>query len=293
MNTLLEPREFRLLEGLRFNPRKSFTGKIRGERLTRKKGISIEFSDYRDYTEGDDLRHLDWNVLARLETATMKSYRDEEDLAVHVLVDYSPSMEFGEPVKQALASKLGIALGYVALAGGDAVYPRRLGIKESPLPPLRGRTSFVRLNSLYSATSPSAEDSSASLSGTLRAFAGSSARAGLMVLLSDGLDPALPTIIRILGGRGHEVCFLQILSDMELDPDLEGDLRLLDAETSGAVEITANSFALKAYRENLERHNQAIRDAVLRIGGRYALVRSSQSIESIIRDVVKRDGWVR
>ena len=114
-----------------------------------------------------------------------------------------------------------------------------------------------------------------------------------MVLLSDGLDPALPTIIRILGGRGHEVCFLQILSDVELDPDLEGDLRLLDAETSGAVEITANSFALKAYRENLERHNQAIRDAVLRIGGRYALVRSSQSIESIIRDVVKRDGWVR
>ena len=64
---LLEPREFRLLDGLRINPRKSFGGKVRGERLTTKKGISIEFADYREYSEGDDLRHLDWNVLARLE----------------------------------------------------------------------------------------------------------------------------------------------------------------------------------------------------------------------------------
>ena len=143
MTTLLEPREFRVLEGLRFNPRKAFAGRIRGERLTRKKGISIEFSDYRDYAEGDDLRHLDWNVLARLEAPIMKTYRDEEDLAVHLLVDGSPSMEFGEPTKAQAANKLATALGFLGLAGGDAVYLKRLGVREAPLPALRGRRRLV------------------------------------------------------------------------------------------------------------------------------------------------------
>ena len=292
MTTLLDPREFRVLEGLRFAPRKSFTGKIRGERLTQKKGISIEFSDYRDYTEGDDLRHLDWNVLARLETPIMKTYRDEEDLAIHLLLDSSPSMTFGEPPKSETANKLATALGYLALSGGDALYPRRLGIKEPPLPALRGRTSFVRLNGLLN--SPTGDPmEGASLSGALRGFANSSARTGLIVLITDAMDPEIELAIRTLGGRGHELFLIQILSDVEIDPDLEGDLRLLDAETSGKVEITANSFALKAYRENLKKHNDSIRDAVLRIGGRYALVNSADSVEKTIKDVLKRDGWVR
>lgn len=291
MTTLLDPREFRVLEGLRFNPRKSFTGKIRGERLTQKKGISIEFSDYRDYAEGDDLRHLDWNVLARLETPIMKTYRDEEDLAVHLLVDCSQSMDFGEPLKIEAAKRLATALGYLGLAGGDAVYPRRIGIKEMPMPALRGRSSFIRLNSLMLAPTYDQVEH-ATLSGSLRAFASSSARTGLVVLVTDGMDANIASSVRGLGGRGHELFLLQILSDVELDPDLEGDLRLLDAESTGRVEITANSFALKSYRENLKRHNEGLRDAVLRIGGRYALIRSSDSVETVVKRVLKREGWV-
>lgn len=292
MTTLLDPREFRVLEGLRFAPRKSFTGKIRGERLTQKKGISIEFSDYRDYTEGDDLRHLDWNVLARLETPIMKTYRDEEDLAIHLLLDSSPSMTFGDPPKSEAASKLATALGYLALSGGDALYPRRIGIKEPPLPALRGRSAFVRLNGLLN-TPVGDPSEGVSLSGALRGFANSSARTGLVVLITDAMDPEMTTAIRTIGGRGHELYFIQILSDVEIDPDLEGDLRLLDAETPGKVEITANSFALKTYRENLKKHNDGIRDAVLRIGGRYTLVNSADSVEKTIKDVLKREGWVK
>jgi uncharacterized protein (DUF58 family) len=291
VTTLLDPREFRVLEGLRFSPRKSFTGKIRGERLTKKKGISIEFSDYRDYAEGDDLRHLDWNVLARLETPIMKTYRDEEDLAVHLLVDSSASMEFGEPMKSETAAKLATALGFMALAGGDALYPRRLGVKEAPLPALRGRSSFVRLNSWLS-NSPPALDEGPMLATLLRSFANSSSRTGVVVLITDAMDPEITSAVRALGGRGHELYVLQVLSDVELDPDLEGDLRLLDAEGMSKVEITANSFALKSYRENLKKHNDALRDAVLRVGGRYALVNSKSSVEKVVRDVLKREGWI-
>src|SRR5438105_6787237 len=110
--TPLDPRDFRVLEGLRLLPRKSFGGRVRGERLTSKRGISIEFADYREYADGDDLRHLDWNVLARLATPVTKTYRDEEDLAVHLLVDTSSSMQFGEPSKQEAAKRYACALGF-------------------------------------------------------------------------------------------------------------------------------------------------------------------------------------
>jgi len=289
----LEPREFRLLEGLRLNPRKSFTGKIRGERLTTRKGVSIEFSDYRDYTEGDDLRHLDWNVLARLETPIMKTYRDEEDLAVHLMLDASQSMDFGEPTKLDAAAKFACALGYIGLASGDAIYPRLLGLRQPPLAALRGRSSYPRLARWMDFPKGGDDGRETSgLSAALRQFANSSARTGLVILLSDGLDPEMANALRILGGRGHEVLFLQILSDIELDPDLEGDLRLLDCEGTAKVEITANSFALKAYRQNLEKHNAAIRDTILRIGGRHALITSKDPLDKVLKDVLKRGGWV-
>jgi len=290
VSLILEPREFRMLDGLRLNPRKSFSGRVRGERLTRKKGVSIEFADYREYSEGDDLRHLDWNVLARLDTPVMRTYQDEEDLAVHLLLDLSPSMDFGEPSKLQLARRLAGALGYVALNAGDAVMPRRVGFPQPPIAPLRGRASYPRLGRW---TAESAPDGRAAvpLARALRDFANSSARTGVVLLLTDGLDPEVAPAVRALAGRGHEVLFLQILSDIELDPDLEGDLRLIDGEGGTVVELTANSYALKEYRRRLEEHNAGIREAVRRVGGRHALVRANEPLDSIVKNTLRRDGW--
>jgi uncharacterized protein (DUF58 family) len=279
------------LDGLRLNPRKSFSGRVRGERLTRKKGISIEFADYREYSDGDDLRHLDWNVLARLDVPVMRTYQDEEDLAVHLLLDGSPSMEFGEPTKAEQARRLACALGYVALAGGDAVLPRAIGVREVAHRAIRGRAGYVRLSQWVQAVD-SAGRKTDGLAVSLRNFAKASVRHGLVCLISDGLDPDVAPALRSLAGRGHEVWFLQVLSPIELDPDLEGDLRLLDGEGGKVVEITANSFVLKEYRRRLTEHNQAIVDAVRRIGGRHTLVTADTPLDGFIKDVLKREGWV-
>ena len=291
MDLLLEPRAFRLLEGLRLAPRKSQPGRVRGERLTRRAGLSIEFADYREYAEGDDLRHLDWNVLARLDNPVMRTYRDEEDLAVHVLLDDSPSMAFGEPSKSRAARDLAAAFGYVGLLGGDAVTSVRLGRRGVPPAALRGRAAYGR----YAAwlLREVRENVPQSLSVALRAFAASRARPGVAIVLSDGLDAEAPAALRALVGRGHEVWFVQVLSDLDLDPDLEGDLRLIDGEGGTPTEITANSATLRAYRDNLLRHNEALSQAARRGGGRYALVRSGASLEVVIRDTLKREGWVR
>ena len=286
---VLTPNEFRVLEGLRLSPRKSFHGRVRGERLTKKKGVSIEFDDYREYVEGDDLRHLDWNILARLEHPVIKTYRDEEDLAVHMLLDTSSSMSFGEPIKLEYARRLACALGYVALCGGDAVYPRTIGLREQPLPALRGRASYPKLARWATAAEPVGTHA---LADELRAFAASGARPGIAMVVSDAMDADVLAGIRMVAGRGHELFVIQVLSDIELRPDLEGDLRLIDIESETAVEITANSITMRDYKTSLQRHNEALAEECRRLGGRYALVVAGTPLDQVVRDVLRREGWV-
>ena len=283
------PATRKLLDNRRLNPRRTFSGHVQGERLTSRRGISIEFADYREYVEGDDLRHLDWNVLARLDNAVVKSYRDEEDLAVHLLVDASPSMNFGSPTKLFAAKRLAAALGSIALAGGDAVYVRTLGKREQPQPPMRGRPGFTRLMRAVDAVAPG---KGGRLAPALLEFAKTETRRGIAILLSDGFDPSASGALRALGGRGFEVLFLQVVADEDLEPPLEGDLRLIDDEGGEPVEITANSTVLREYEQRLGAHNAALQQAVLRAGGRYALVRARTPLETLISNVWRRDGWL-
>lgn len=290
MDWILDSKERRLLEGRRLAPRKSFAGRVRGERLTRRKGVSIEFADYRDYTDGDDLRHLDWNVLARLDVPIMKTYRDEEDLAVYLLVDETESMSFGQPPKAEVARRVAAAFGYVGLAGGDAVRWQRLGIREPARPFRRSVASYLRL---AGDAAPSSEaDRRGGVAEALRSFARQNVRAGLVLVVSDGLDPEIAGAVKILFPRGHEVWFVQVLGPEEIDPDLEGDLRLLDSEGGSPVEITANGLTLREYRRRLEEHNASLAEAVRRGGGRYALLRTDEPLEALLAGPVRREGWM-
>lgn len=287
---LLHARELRTLDGLRFDPRRTFPGRAKGERLTKKKGVSIEFSDYRDYAAGDDLRHLDWNVFARLDQPIVKTYQDEEDLAVHLMVDCSPSMEFGQPTKLESCVRFAAGLSYVALCSGDAAFLHSAGSNRQPTGPMRGRSTYGRVCRWFDSVSG---NGTTELSKWLVQFAASSARPGIAVLLTDGLDPELPNALRIVCGKGHEVLLLQVLSKAELRPELEGDLRLVDSEGRGVVEITANSPTLKAYQANLTAHNARLAETCAKYGGRYHLVSSDTGLLDVARTVWKREGWLR
>lgn len=277
-----------MIEGLRLNPRKSFAGRVRGERLSKTRGISIEFADYREYAEGDDLRHLDWNVLARLEHPVLRTYRDEEDLAVFVLLDASPSMEFGEPTKLHTASKIAAAIGLAALTGVDALCPLVVGQRDKPIPALRSRASIARFAAWLSEVGV---EQRGTVSAGVRKFLATSRRTGLCVLISDGLDPELPSAIRLLASRGHEPALLQVLAPEEARPDVEGDLRLLDAEGNSTLEITATATVVRTYLENLRKHNEALSSAVLRYGGRTLRLTSDEPLEETLRRM-KREGWL-
>jgi len=291
LTSLLDSRSLRLIEGFRFRTSRQYRGAQRGERLSKKKGISIEFADYRNYSDGDDLRHLDWNVFARLDSPVIRTYQDEEDLHVYLLVDLSPSMAFGEPSKLKVASSLGLAMGLIGLAGGDAVHLIPIAPRQAPLPVMRGRGSTVRLNHALDRLVEGGALGGSSPSDAVRRLVHSSAKPGLAIVVSDGLDPELPGALNLLGSRGFEPAMIQVLTSGELNPDLEGDLRLLDAETGAAVEITANRGTLESYMKALDEHNRALEAALVRLRGRYGLLRAEENPGEFIAKVLAKGGW--
>ncbi|MFK7885091.1 MAG: DUF58 domain-containing protein, partial [Phycisphaerales bacterium] len=99
MDELLDPKLIARLSQLDLSSNKIFAGKLKGERRSKKRGESVEFADHRPYSTGDDLRHIDWNIFARLDNLFMKMFLEEEDLSLHIVIDASASGDCGEPNK--------------------------------------------------------------------------------------------------------------------------------------------------------------------------------------------------
>ncbi len=236
------------LERLSLASRRTFRGRVKGERRSPRKGQSVEFSDYRPYGIGDDLRYVDWNIFGRLDRLHVKLFVDEEDLCLHLLVDASRSMEFGKPTKLEYAARLAAALGFVGLVNHERV---GLGILRDRVTegwsPVRGRNQFPHLADFLSQVEA---DGATNLNNGLGNYARRAREPGLAVVISDLLDPAgFEAGLRALLERRFEVHVIHLLSAEELNPTLTGDLRLQDAETGEVREISIDGDALRGYRE--------------------------------------------
>jgi uncharacterized protein (DUF58 family) len=276
-----------------------------GSRASRRRGQSPEFVDHRGYTPGDDLRRLDWNVLARSDQTVIKRYRAEEEAAVRILVDVSTSMIAGAPSKLALARKIAAAIGYVALADGERAQVGTLSARGIDVgTPKRGRGQFgavkQRLERI-TADVPSTELSNASrlASGESenKPFVPDSAigevlkrcsRAGVLVLITDALAPngdvdAWPRGIARARASGHDVRFVQILAPEDIDPPWDGDLELVDAETGSSVDVTFDAEARSMYVKRLETLVATLREGCRRSKATYVRARSDEQAIPVIR----------
>jgi uncharacterized protein (DUF58 family) len=263
-DALLSPELLRRLEQFQLLAQRRAKSSLRGERRSRARGQSVEFADYRNYVAGDDFRYLDWNLYGRLDRLFLKLYEEERELPVHLFLDSSESMSFGEPRKFDFALRVAAAVGYVALCGFDRVsviafpdHPDEAAPRAA-LRSVRGKRSvlqFLRWLSQLNAGRP------ADFNGALRRGALQARHAGLAVILSDFLDPAgyEPGLTALLG-RGFQVSAVQILAPEELEPTTYGDLRLVDAETGAEQEVTFGRYRLKAYRQTVENYCQRLRE---------------------------------
>src|SRR5271166_885826 len=143
---LLDPDFLHKLEQLELVSRKIFVGRMKGERKSRRRGSSVEFAEHRNYTVGDDLRHIDWNVYGRLDKLFLKLFLEEEDLHVYTLLDTSLSMDFGTPTKLRYGKQVAAALAFIGLVNHDRILVDTFSAQlDLGLRGVRGRSQMWRV----------------------------------------------------------------------------------------------------------------------------------------------------
>jgi uncharacterized protein (DUF58 family) len=303
---------------LDYTSKKIFSGKLRGERRSKKRGESVEFADHRPYVVGDDLRHIDWNIFARLDHLFLKLFLEEEDLALHIVVDASASNDCGKPSKFLFMQQMAMALGYIGLVNLNRVTVSAIGGlirsagRQSPVAngegaeeysasvlsavrDLRGRRRTQDLARYICALEPSG---AAPFTEGCKRIALTRRGKGVMVVLSDFfIKEGFEQGLKLLVGRGYDLFCMQILSPQELDPTgpdgLAGDLRLKDIEDGDVAEVTISAPLLKRYKANLTAYCDSLREFCARREMSLLTVRSDAKLDVLILDHLRKRGLLR
>jgi uncharacterized protein (DUF58 family) len=289
---LLSPELLAQLERLELVSRKIFRGRMKGERRSKRKGQSVEFADFRGYVPGDDLRFIDWNTYARLDRLFLKMFLEEEDLHFYALIDASPSMGFGEPMKLHCAKQLAAALGFIGLVRGDRVRIETLGQPaQRPAPVLRGRQSLWRMLDHLDAIEP---EETTSLAQGVKNFCIRNPGKGILILLSDLMDKqGYESALRYLVAREMDVYVVQVLSAEEIEPEIKGDLRLVDCEDGDAAEITVSAPLLARYRRTLAAFIDGAKTFCNRRGMSYLMARNDLPVDQLVTRYLRTRGLIR
>lgn len=293
--TLLDDALARGLERRRLRPRWASPTAADGGRRGTALGSGMEFSDHREYQEGDDLRHLDPHVYARLGRPYVKRYAADRGLDVAILVDVSASMEFGLPTKREVSARLAAALAYVAVAGGDRVRLASFAGGSA----LRWRPSITSTRHVGELVAGIEASTSEPVSATdLRAIAAASARrlpvSGVTIVLSDWWTDDPEGAVDAFARSGRELLAVQVLAPEEEDPRLlpEGHARLEDAETGEELDLSLGGDLHGAYERGLAAWRARFHAAVEGVRGRVLSVRTDRSLPDVVLDEWRRAGVV-
>lgn len=264
-------------------------GQQKGTHQSKKVGASLDFSDYREYHPGDDLRHIDWNVYARTEKPFIKRFLDEQEMRIHILLDPTKSMMVDG--KWDYARQLTIALGHIALNSSDTVSISSWSAQQKFFFRRKGFNQRVSLTKFVSALNPD---------DVTVGFAENAVRnlpkaTTVLFIITDGLEDLqkwehlfkrLPTVCR-------EVRIVAIQSKEELNPTFEGDVRFIDVERESEVEVTITRQSLDHFLTKRTAHSKKILTLAKKYG--ISLVHSEVE-EGVIDTVTKRfriAGWIR
>ncbi|MEX0886694.1 MAG: DUF58 domain-containing protein [Phycisphaeraceae bacterium] len=296
-DTLLSPEFMHQLERLDVLSRKILTGKLQGERRSKKKGQSVEFADYRSYVMGDDLRFIDWNLYARLDKLFLRLFMEEEDLSVTVAVDVTASMDYGEPNKLLYAKRIAAALGYIGLVNYNRVNLMSFtNTVTDQLPALRGRRPVPRMLEFLERQepAPAGEDHAGDFANVCKRIALVQRQPGLVIVISDFFDKGeLGAALRYLAHNRYDAYAVQLLSPQEIDPvrgELTGDLRLRDVEDGDVAEVSISSELVKRYKATLQAYCEHVRETCVKRGVAYLMSDTSVPFDTVVLKYLRQRG---
>ncbi|MBI4871242.1 MAG: DUF58 domain-containing protein [Candidatus Riflebacteria bacterium] len=261
--------------------RKFFKRERMGVRRTRHRGSSQEFSDYKEYDPGDDLRFLDWNIYGRLDRMFIKLFYSEESLNLYLLVDTSASMGFGSPAKLEYARRIAAAIAYVGLTRHDRVHVLLFadGLLGQPFSGTRGGHVLTLFRFLEKLTASSAGD----FEKSAKEFVLRTKRPGPVFVLSDFFfDSDTQTALRLLEYHRFETTCLHLLDPLEESPRYSGLCHLVDSEDGSLRELDLDSPTLSLYRDLLGEFCRELEAGCAGMRVAYHRVPTSTPFENVI-----------
>ena len=282
----------RKLENLELVIKKTINTGLQGRHSSQNTGGGLEFKDYRQYQFGDDYRYIDWNLYSRLGKLFLKQFTEDREIIVYFLIDKSKSMNFGNPEKLDYAVKIAAALGYIALTQLDRVgccfFDNKLA---EEMKPGRGKNRVYEFFDFLSRIEVGRETN---INQSVSEFIHKYKRPGLVLLISDFLDAkGYQTALKKLRKNKWNVFLLHTLARNELEPELGGEVYLIDQEKNRGKEIVINSETIESYQEKLEKFCSDILNFSNKYGISYFKIVNDIDIEDIVFNTFRQKGGVR
>jgi uncharacterized protein (DUF58 family) len=286
--SLIDPQTLMRIKSLALRARIVVQGFLSGLHRSPHHGFSVEFSEYRQYSPGDDLRYLDWRLYARSDRYYIKRFEDETNLRCHLLVDLSRSMGYGSLgyTKVEYARTAAATLAYFLSMQRDAVGLVTFDQQIADCVPARYRPGH--LHRLMVCLERAIAGTSTDLSGPLEQIAATVRRRGMVVLISDLLTAtdALRTRLGYLRSQGHEVVLLRVLDPAELDFRFEQPAMFVDMESGRDLYVDPSS-ARQSYQANFSRHAKDIERICSELGIDLYPLTTSQPLELALFDILQ------
>lgn len=277
------------LGALSISTRSRRLGHHKGTHRSSKTGTSMDFSDFREYHPGDDLRHIDWNVFARTEKPFIKQFLDEQEMRIHILLDSTKSM--GTEGKWKFARQLAIGLGQVALKSGDTLSFSTWTTEQNHFYRKKGalhRASFKKFISKL--------DQPVSDTG----FAENALRhipkaVTVLFVITDGLEELQKweVLFKRLPGICKDIRLITVHSPAEEFPEYEGDMRLIDIENETSVEVSMTTRIIQDYNEKKIGHEAKLRALANKFGIQLVRTEVSDGAMEVLTKQMRHVGWLR
>ena len=250
-----------------------------GVRKSRAKGTSVEFSDFREYQLGDDIRRIDWNAYGRTDKLYIKQYMEEKEGVFQIFLDTSASMNYGSVAKSQMALQVAAALAYVILRNLDRVYINE--VKENSLQKGKGCAGMAAFPQLLNELGRISFDGKTRLSQTILSRPVSAG--GMSIIISDFLDKdGIEQAVRYLAYRKQRIVLVQILANEKVEIAYEGTVQLKDMETNEQLKITMSNAAVLEYQNALKEMQTNLQKLAVKYGGKYVKLRSDDNLTEVM-----------
>ena len=258
------------------------SGGTQGGRKSKAKGVSVEFSDYREYAPGDDFRRIDWNAYGRFDKFFIKVFMEEREGVFNFFIDKSKSMDYGKDNKKNTALKIVAALSYIALNNLDRVNISTMN--DGSLENIKTSTGNRSFQKILMDLEKIKFDGTTDLSSSIKKRPLS--MRGISIVVSDFLNneglESLEDGLKYLAYKKQEIILVQVLCDEEINPDFNNEITLIDSETGENIKLSVTPALINEYKETLKIYNEKVEALAKKYGGKLISVNSSMNIEEII-----------